>query len=176
MKYTKTAIFLFFSILAQMSFLRLMTIFPVLPDVPLVVLLVSSYRLPRFGFLVLAALAGAAIDLFSAGHFGISIFALVMAFIVCYYIREKFLKAKNFGNIVLCCFIVSACFYLLFFGGERLLDYYSGNNTAINLIDIKIAFEIILTVLFAAAIVYFLENKINYANIRDYKKYFKISA
>lgn len=176
MKYTKAVIVLFFSVLAQVSFLRLITIIPALPDVPLVILFVLSYRLSRFGVLVLTALTGVLIDLFSAAHFGSSSFAAVAAFSACYFFRDNFLKGKSFNNIVLSSVAVFICFYSFLFFINWVLNFSGGNNFAFNLFDKKMAAEFLLTALCAAACAYFLESEKSYVNIRDYKELFKISA
>ncbi len=176
MKYTIAAIFLFFSVLLQTSFFRLIDGVPLLPDMPLVVLFVLSYRLPHSGVLVLAALTGAMIDLFSAVNFGASVFAAIAAFSVCYFIREKFLIRKNFSNIILSSVALFICFYLFLFISNKFLSFFGGNNFTFNLFSKNMSAEFVLSAISAACLAYFLASKINYVNIRNYKRFFKISA
>lgn len=176
MKYTKSAILLFFSILMQMSFLRLIAGITFLPDIPFIILFVLSFRLPQSGLLVLATFTGVLIDLSSAVHFGTSIFAALGALAVCYFIRKNFFKGKNFGNIILTGALVFMCFYLLLFGSNGILDFLAGNDYAFNFFNKILAAEIISGILIASLLAYFFESKIDYVNIRDYKRYFKIPS
>ncbi len=176
MKYTKSAILLFFSVLLQVSFLRLVEGIPFLPDLPFIVLFVLSYRLPQYGVLVLAVFTGTLIDLFSTAFFGTSIVAALGALEVCYFVRKHFFKGKNFGNIILAAATVFVCFYLLLFAGNRASGLLAGNNFVFNLYDNKMAAEIISSALIGSLLAYFFETKTDYVNIRDFKRYFKISA
>lgn len=156
--------------------MRLINFLPFAPDAPLIVLFVLSYRFSGLTFIILAAFAGALIDLFGAVYFGISIFAAMAAFSANLLARKNIFKGKNFGNIVLSGLSVFVFFYLFLFFGNWLLDLLGKNNFIFNLFDKKTGVEIILNSLIAACLAYFLESKKSYANIQNYKKFFKISA
>lgn len=176
MKYTKSAILLFFSVLVQVSFLRLISGIPFLPDIPFIILFVLSYRFPQSGILILAVFTGALIDLFSAANFGTSILAATGAIAIGFFVRKHIFKGKNFGNIIMTSAAVFACFYLLLFVGNSMFDYVYENNFMFNLYDKKFAAEVISGVLISSVLAYFFESKTDYVNIRDFKRYFKISA
>lgn len=176
MKYSSAFLLLFFSILMQASFLRLINFSPFVPDMPLIVLFVLSYRFSGLTFIALAAFAGVLIDLFGAAYFGISIFAAIAAFTANFSARKNIFKGKGLSSIVLSGLSVFILFYSFLFFGSRLLGLLGGNSFIFNLFDKKNIAEIILNSLIAACLAYFLKNKKNYANTRDYKKFFKISA
>lgn len=171
MKYSSAALLLFFSVLTQASFLRLINFLPFAPDMPLIVLFILSYRFSGLSFIILAAFTGALIDLFGAAYFGISIFAAMAAFSANLLARENIFKGKTFGSIVLSGLSVFIFFYLFLFSGSRLLGLSGENNFIFNLFDKKTGIEIILNSLIAACLAHFLEGKKSYANIQD-----KISA
>ncbi len=175
MKYTKFAVFLFLSVLFQMSFLRLISRIPFLPDIPFIILFVLSYHLPRFGFFILVVFTGVMIDLFSAMYFGSSVLALMGAFFICYFVRGYILKGKSFGNIFLCSSMVFISFYIFLYFSNQALNSFGGNNFTFDLFNKNLVLEFILNAICAAGLVYFLEGKINYVDIRKHKRLFKIS-
>lgn len=176
MKYSTAIIILFFSILAQVSFLRLVAFLPFTPEIALIALFILSYYFSIFRILILAAFLGVMLDLFSAVNFGSSFFAAIAAFSIMLLVREKILKRKSFVNIFLSSFMVFLSYYPLLFFANWLISLASRNKITFDLLDGKMAIEIILNVLIAFGLGYFLSIKKDYVNIRDYKKFFKISA
>lgn len=161
MNYAKTAIFLFFCILMQMSFLRLIAFFPAIIDLPFIFLFILSYRLPRFIFLFFAAFAGILIDLFSSQYFGASVLSLAAAFWACYFFRENFFKSKNFSDVFLCGAAVNLLFYIFLFFSDKIMSFAGGSGFAFNFWDKSMAIEVILSAAAAAFGLRFFEKKIS---------------
>ncbi len=165
MKYAKAAIFLFFSVLAQVSFLRLVSFLPFYFDPALIVLFILSYRISRIGIFFLAVFAGILLDLFSAAHFGLSIFAAGIAILSGRFMGEKLARGKNFTGI----FLSSAAFFIFFYSslffGDWILNFSGGNNLIFNLFGSGMAIMIFFNILIAAGCQYFLESGNKYVDI-----------
>lgn len=165
MKYTSALAIIFLAVLAQASFLRLVSFLPFSPDLALIVLFILSYRISRIGIFFLAVFTGTLLDLFSAAHFGLSIFAAGVAIFAGRLAGEKLARGKNFTGIFLSSAAFFVFFYSLLFFGDWILNFSGGNNLIFNLFGSGMAIRIFFNISIAAGCQYFLESGNKYVDI-----------
>lgn len=172
MKLARVILILFFSIVGQLSFVRLFDIGSFAPNLPIIALFLLCYFMPLEKILFLSVIAGITIDFFSSISFGSTPLAAVGAYSLGFYIRENVLKRGSFSDFLFNAFVVFAAFYFLLGVLNILLEFSADYGEFFNLVNVNLAGEIFIDIALSAIAYSILKNyksKKLYGFIRDIK-------
>lgn len=157
MKFLNAAIILFIFAVLQISFFNLLNFIPIIPNFPLIAILILSFLVSFEDLMILSLISGFFTDLFSAVFFGTSMISLVIVFAAFRFLRKKAineLAPAEFAIKSLFCFIF---FYITLAISNDLFAFLSGAPEAVlkmPILNYKIIIEILLD-FFIAMLVYY---------------------
>ncbi len=151
MKLTRAILILILSIVAQASFVRLLDLFSFAPNLSLIALFLLCRFLSFEKILILAIVAGVAIDLLSSVSFGATSLAALGACSLSFYLRENVLKGGRLADFSLNSLISFFAFYFLLGEANIFLKFSAGYAAIFNLININLAGEILFNFALSAA-------------------------
>lgn len=157
MKQWRAILIIILSIIIQTSFVRLLGLPPIAPNLSLVALFLLCYALPFERILILAIAAGMAIDLFSSVSFGSTSLAALGACSFSFYLRENVLKRGKLADFFLNSLIAFFVFYFLLSAANILMKPSTDYAEFFLLMNINLAGEIVLNSALAVLGYYFLE-------------------
>lgn len=162
-------------IVIQVSFVRLFDFFSFMPNLALVILFLLCYFLSFENVLILSIFAGLSIDLVSSVNFGSTILAVFGACALSFYLRENLLRGGRFVDFMLNSLIFFPFFYFLLGGVNILFGSLSDYEEIFNLINLSLAGEILLDLVFSA-LGYYLAGYFNSSKIYGFIQNIKISS
>lgn len=158
MKLLRAILILILSIIIQISLVRLLDLFPFAPNLPLIVLFLLCHFLPFEKMLILAIVAGIAIDFVSSVSFGSTSSAAMVAYSLSFYLRENILKGGRFTDLFLNSLITFFAFYFLLGAANIFWESSISYAAVLKFININLAGEILLNAAFGVLGYYFLKH------------------
>lgn len=175
MKLVNAVLILTLIIIIQISFVRLFDFFSFAPNLPLVVLFILCYDLSFEKILFLAIFVGLSIDLASSISFGSTLLAFFIACSLSFYLRENVLKGGRLMDLLLNSLITFVVFYCLLAISNIFLKPSIGYASIFNLININLAGEILLDLVFSV-FGYYLAGRYSNNKIYGFVQNIKISS
>ncbi|MBU4338491.1 hypothetical protein KKB43_07115 [Patescibacteria group bacterium] len=174
MKIAHAVLILILSIVIQASPVRLFDLFSFAPNLSLVALFLLCYFLSFEKLLILAIIAGIAIDLLSSVSFGSTSLAAMGACSLSFYLRKNVLKGGRIADFFLNSLITFFVFYFLLGQADIFLKSSTDYAAIFNLININLAGEILFNLALSAA-AYYLAGYYKSGKIYGFTRNIKIS-
>lgn len=146
MKLAHAVLILILSIAVQTSFVRLFDLFLFAPNLSLIALFLLCYFLSFEKILILAIVAGIAIDFLSSVSFGSTSLAALGACSLSFYLRENILKGGRLADFSLNSLMTFFAFYFLLGAANIFLESSTGYAEIFKLMNINLAGEILFNV------------------------------
>ncbi len=157
MKFIHAVLILFFSIIIQVSFIRLFDSFSLAFNLSLVILFYFCYILSFEKILIMAIFAGMAIDLSGSASFGSTSLAMVTVCSLNFYLKENILRDGRLADFFLNSLIYFLAFYFLLAVANIFLNSSFDYAAIAKLININLASEILFNIAVSVCGYYFLK-------------------